>query len=265
MNSDSFFLFGASVPTLVLHMAPFVVVFVVGFIYVILRRLSVIQRMSLNAGIYGNVIVVLAGTYSIVLGFAIIVVWGFHGKQIEVQSKEVSALENIESLSRSFPIQIRREIQDDILTYVNLVQDVEWPLLDEGGQSEQAADVLRALLHVYTDMPGKERYSTIISQSLRDYNDVTHNRRLRIASSYYRVDTKLWLVLIIGGIVIILQSFFLDVKSGLFHWWLITVQTMVISLAISLVYELDHPYSGVVKIEPNQFSRILTGMQDLRH
>ena len=120
MNSDSFFLFGASVPTLVLHMAPFVVVFVVGFIYVILRRLSVIQRMSLNAGIYGNVIVVLAGTYSIVLGFAIIVVWGFHGKQIEVQSKEVSALENIESLSRSFPIQIRREIQDDILTYVNL-------------------------------------------------------------------------------------------------------------------------------------------------
>jgi hypothetical protein len=67
----------------------------------------------------------------------------------------------------------------------------------------------------------------------------------------------MWKILLAGGLIIIVFAMLFKSKDFWLHFIKILFFSVVIVFNILLVYLLDHPYKGCLRIEPSAFTKIL--------
>ena len=202
--------------------------------------------------------------YAVLLAFAVVIVWqSFTDTQTTV-TQEANAVADLDRISRGFPVVLRRQVHDDALTYAHVVIIREWPLMANGGSSPEANAALIELWHAYTDMHGLQQSSPLYGQSLSELNDITDDRRVRLLSSQSRVPTVMWAMLVLGGVVVVLFSFLFAVRSLWLHAVMTVMLSGMIALSLLLIYVLNGPFAGVVKVQPTALVSTVDNMEHVQ-
>jgi hypothetical protein len=121
---------------------------------------------------------------------------------------------------------------------------------------------LRNLIAVFNGMedkalPNRELYM----ESLRRLNSLAEYRRLRIFAGNDVVPPMMWLVMLVGGLIMVLYTYFFGVKNIQAQYIMTSALTIMISLILFLVYVLDHPFTGTAKVSAKPFSEAMELMQ----
>jgi hypothetical protein len=67
----------------------------------------------------------------------------------------------------------------------------------------------------------------------------------------------MWYILLAGGVIIILFAILFKTNNNKAHFLKVVLFSIIIVFNLILVDMLDHPYKGMLRIEPTAFTKIL--------
>lgn len=197
----------------------------------------------------------MAGTlYAVVLGFIVVdALNDFQAARLTVE-QEANGLHDIFHLARGLGSPADREIRGLCLNYARAVAEDEWSTMETGEASEKAHDVMAKLWHAVTMYKpannGETNVQATILDEMRTVGDARHTRLLGATPSY---DPVLWFVLIFGGAIIVIFTYFFGLDDERIQILMTGLLAIILSLNIVLVSLFGTPFSGDVKVSALPF------------
>jgi hypothetical protein len=100
---------------------------------------------------------------------------------------------------------------------------------------------------------GQELYAEGLDQVQR----LGDARRARLVAAEESLPTVLWVVLIVGGIVVVGFAYLFGMESTGAHALIVVSLAGVIALVLFTIAAMDHPFSGGARIGPEAFDLVL--------
>jgi uncharacterized protein DUF4239 len=209
----------------------------------------------------GGVVFSIVGTlYAVVLAFVVIVVWEALGDADERAAQEAGVLGDLVRDAGFFPDPERTTLQGELIEYTHAVIDEEWPAMaaSAGGSSQRVWDTLDRIFESFSRIdPTTQREANIHAEMLGRLNDLSDHRRLRLLSADNKVPLLMWIMLLMGGVITIGFSYFLGVENHRSHVLMTASLAAMIGITLYLIFALDHPFGGAVRVEPDAFRLVL--------
>jgi hypothetical protein len=100
---------------------------------------------------------------------------------------------------------------------------------------------------------GQERYAEGLDQVQR----LADARRTRLVVAEEGLPTVLWVVLVVGGIVVVGFAYLFGLANTWAHRLMVVSLAGVIALVLFTIAAMDHPFSGGARIGPEAFELVL--------
>jgi Protein of unknown function (DUF4239) len=197
--------------------------------------------------------------YALVLGIVLVSVWeGRDDAQSSIQT-EASALNQISLLAQAIPAPDGPAIQQDVRAYANIVVTVEWP--EMAAQRPLSAQGWTALTRL-TDaveayQPVTNVQQNISAEALSQLSSVYDARHSRQQEDADGLSPILWIGLVLGGLLTVVFVFCFGVQRSGNHMTMVMGLTGLVGFLVVMVFELNHPFSGSMGIDPGVFSQYL--------
>jgi hypothetical protein len=228
------------------------------FLWLLQRFWPSTQRREHN-DIIGWQVSVLGTTYAVIIGFMLYAVW------TTLQSAEINAdgeancLVNVFRLADGLPTEQRVEVHKLAREYANAVIEQEWPAMLEGHLHPSGHGVIQQLwTTVLLAKPSTFSEQTSMNLTLTEISSMTEHRRLRELQSQTQLPAILWMVLLLGGIITTLSSCLFGTDNFKLHFVQVFSLTLLLSLALVAIADIDRPYQGAVHVSPKGFERART-------
>ena len=214
----------------------------------------------------GFIYAVLGVIYAVLLALVVIATWEEFGRARVTVEAEANALAEIFWLAHRLPEPEGRELQELCRSYAEEVVNVGWPLMEQGRtpsmeRSQETSrawvliDDIRATLQEVeprTDT-GLELYAKGLDQVQR----LADARRTRLVAAEESLPTVLWVVLIVGGIVVVGFAYLFGMENTGAHALMVVALAGVIALVLFTIAAMDHPFSGGARVGPEAFELVL--------
>ena len=102
-------------------------------------------------------------------------------------------------------------------------------------------------------LAGQERYAEGLDQVQR----LADARRTRLVAAEEGIPTVLWVVLIVGGILVVGFAYLFGMESTWAHALMVVALAGVIALVLFTIAAMDHPFMGGGRIGPEAFELVL--------
>ena len=200
--------------------------------------------------------------YAVVVAFVVFVTWNGYDEATKNLQLEASQVIDLSHSAKAFPDPASKVIQDGLINYTNSVLNDELRRMAGGDIGVSSTGSLRNLIAVFDNMedksiPNRELYM----ESLRRVNNLAEYRRLRIFAGNDTVPPMMWLVMLVGGLIMVLYTYFFGVRNIRAQYIMTSALTIMISLILFVVYVLDHPFTGTGKVSARPFSEAMELMQ----
>jgi hypothetical protein len=129
----------------------------------------------------------------------------------------------------------------------------------ESLQAESLLDELQESVVGYE--PGTSAEQALYSQGITLAFDIEDEREIRLLHSRQDSHRLLWYVLVVGGVITVLHSFFFGSKVVWLQGLSVAALTTVIVLVLATIYELQASFTGSVRVEPQAFEEVLEDIQ----
>jgi hypothetical protein len=225
----------------------------------VVQRLVSSERREGHNDVAGFIYAVLGVAYAVLLAFVVIAVWqDYKTAQANVES-EAHELAGAYFLASQLPEPQRTRIQDLVRTYVRVVVDEEWPMMERGQTSEHADSLVSQLrLQILKFDPHTKGEQVLYERGLTQLHDAVDARRERLLEVREGIPTLLWVVLVGGGVITVSFTYLFGLKSNVAHALMVAALTLVICGILFTIGEFDNPFSGVVEIGPDAFKEVLS-------
>ena len=130
---------------------------------------------------------------------------------------------------------------------------------EESPRAATLVDELQRTIAEYE--PDTSAEQALYSRGITLAQDLEEAREIRLLHSRQDSHRLLWYVLLTGGVITILHSFFFGSKVVWLQGLSVAALTTVIVLLLSATYELQSPFAGSVRIEPDAFEEVLNEIQ----
>jgi hypothetical protein len=221
---------------------------------VLVRRTFSISTLAANNDVAGFVYAVLGVVYAVLMAFVVTVVWGRFDRAESVVSQEAHSLVDLSRLANSFPVSGRLDIQRALLAYGRVVVEEERELMARSRASDRATQQVDALWQAYQQIePTTNREVAAYRRSLEHLDELDDARAARLLLARNGTPFLMWVVLIVGAQVTVAFSFLFGVKSAYAQTAIVTVLAATVALVLSLIAALDHPFDGLIRVEPGPF------------
>jgi Protein of unknown function (DUF4239) len=221
-------------------------------------------RESANAVtgvIYGATYVL----YGITLAFSLYLANQEVSEARETVEREAGNLEGMFVIAQQLPQPERDRIKELTESYARVVVEEEWPLMGDGTESQESpqAEALTDELQrsVVSFEPDTSAEQALYSQGLTLVSDIEEEREIRLLHSRQGSHRLLWYVLVAGGVITVLNSLFFGTKSVWLQGLSVASLTTVVVLLLSATYQLQAPFAGSVRVEPEAFEEVLEDIQ----
>lgn len=231
----------------------------VGGLLVVRRRVDH-SALSKHNDVGGVVFSIVGTIYAVVLAFVVVVTWEALGDADERAAQEAGVLGDVIRDARLFSGPIGTELQAELLEYTHAVIDEEWPAMAaaEGGSSPHVWDTVDRIFASFSRIePTTQREANIHAEMLTRLNDLSDHRRLRLLSADNKIPPLMWIMLLSGGLITFGLSYFLGVESHSSHVLMTVALAAMIAITLYLIFALDHPFAGAVRVEPDAFRLVL--------
>jgi hypothetical protein len=110
----------------------------------------------------------------------------------------------------------------------------------------------RTLTTVKTTTPSE---SIAQDHALSELSTLTQLRRTRFLQSTERLPGIFWCVLLVGGVLTIMSVTVFGSRNYRVHFFQVFSLTLLITLALLAIADLDRPYQGWVRVDDHAFQR----------
>ena len=222
----------------------------------VLNRVWPAERRRDHNDIIGWQVGVLGTTYAVILGFMLYAVWtSFQDANVNAET-EANCLVSVFRAANGLPAEQRDQVHKLARQYVDIVITQEWPTMaggDFGYAGHQTIEQLwSAVLQTKPDSFGQQ---TAMNLALTEIDSMTEHRRLRQLQSQSKLPAILWIVLIVGGIITMLSSCMFGIDNLILHALQVVSLTLLLSLILVAIADIDRPFQGVVHVHPSGFER----------
>jgi fumarate reductase subunit D len=233
-----------------------VLVAVVGLVLV--QRLVPPDRREEHNNVAGFIYAVLGVAYAVLLAFVVIAVWqDYKTAQTNVES-EANELAGVYFLASRLPEPERTRVQDLARTYVRVVVEEEWPMMERGQTSPRADSLLRQLrLKLLQFDPRTGGEQVLYERGLTQLHDAADARRSRLLEVREGIPYLLWVVLVLGGVITVTFTYLFGLKSNVAHALMVAALTLLICGILFTIAEFNNSFSGPVEIRPEAFREVL--------
>jgi hypothetical protein len=202
----------------------------------------------------GFVYAVLGVLYAVMLGFVVVNEW----ESLEaVKSNIFTETNELGSLywnARALPPDQGRELEKTTKDYAKVVIDDEWDMMNEGLSSARATQLVYTMRDEINALPtATPKQQSIYQQSLEHVNNLAAARRARINESAESVPGILWVVLILGSVLTVGYSFLFGLANFWAHLLIAAPLGLMVVLVLIVINQLNHPFGGLVAVEPDAF------------
>jgi Protein of unknown function (DUF4239) len=233
---------------------------------VLVQRLVPARIRKEHNDVAGFIYAVLGVIYAVLLALVVIATWEEFGRARLTVEEEANALAEIFWLAHQLPEPEGRELQELCRSYAEEVVNVGWPLMEQGRtpsleRSQETSrgwvliDDIRATLQGYE--PHTVAEQALYAEGLDQVQRLADARRTRLVASEDSLPTVLWVVLIVGGIVVVGFAYLFGLESAGAHSLMVVALAGVIALVLFTIAAMDHPFSGGARVSPEAFELVL--------
>jgi len=225
---------------------------------ILVRRLVPIAVRRQHNDVAGFIYAVLGVVYAVLLGLMVVAVWEEWNAAAETADEEASSLAEIFWLADRMPESEGHHIQELARSYARVVVNEEWPLMEQEKSSAKAWDLLdeiRASLQRFD--PSTPEEQVLYEQGFERMRDLADARRDRLLESEQGLPAILWVVLMVGGIIVVSFTYLFGLDSTVIHLLMVAALALIIALVLFTVAALDFPFKGDITIGPDAMEKVL--------
>lgn len=215
------------------------------------------QRLKLHNDVAGFIFAALGTTYAVLIAFILVIVWQEFDKTTGYAEQEANCVVDLYKDCEVFPEPLKSEIRANLKDYVKVVIDEEWGMIGKGQVCTHAWDIVNNLWTLYCGYnPGTAREQIYLKESLNKLNNFLELRRLRYLESRASLHPFLWFVLIFGGMIMVVFTFFFGTENLKAHIVMAAILSIIISLILLAILAFDYPFTGGVTVSTDSFKQM---------
>jgi Protein of unknown function (DUF4239) len=221
------------------------------------RRVS-LERLSTNNEVAGFKFATIGVIYAVLLGFAVITVWGKWAEAETNVGIEAGAAVTVFRLADGIEGETSSAVRARMADYLRAAIASDWPAM-QGGKSSPV--VTRALSSVYEALlqyqPTDARGAAVMTELLRQLDLLGQARRARVVMAAGVVPNIIWLVLFGGAVVTIAFTFLFATKNLRAQVVMTGGLALLIFSTLLVIVAIDHPFAGSVSVESTPLAVVL--------
>jgi hypothetical protein len=188
--------------------------------------------------------------FGLLLGLVAVATYQDYSAASEIVDKEASSIGALYRDFSGYPEPTRTRLEEGLREYARYVIEEAWPQQREGIIPAGGTLRITALFDVLAGFePAKKSEEIIHSEALRQFNHLVELRRSRLASVEMGLPDVLWWVVAVGALLNIVLIWLQDMEIHV-HLILGAVLASILGLVIFLIAALDHPFRGIVSVDP---------------
>ena len=228
---------------------------------VLLNHLWAPSKRRVHNDVIGWQISIVGTIYAVMIGFMLYAVWANFQTAETNADNEANALVNFFRSVEGLPPAQRSGLEIAAANYVNAVITQEFPTMSRGGGPHAGHDAVVRMWALVTEPSQLNPSQQIgLEQTMHELSDLTEHRRIRILESTTKMPTILWMVLVVGGMITIGACCLIGTENVTLHYGLILCLSLLISLALIAIGDIDRPFQGSVHVGSQAFVRARDSM-----
>ena len=219
-------------------------VFVIGQIF--FRRLFRKEKIESCHEVGGTMLQVLGTLYAVILGLVVLDSMAKFETAERIILNESQSLLVVSELSEQFKNDGRGDaVQDLVEDYIHEVITNDWRFMDDNILNYKAIHILRDLIDEVKKITPiaeneKQLFPTLIQESL----SVWKCRVARVNQAEYGLPRVEWVILLIGGAIIIMFTYFFRIENQKIQSYMTGLFALIIIMNLYMVLLFSEPYSG---------------------
>jgi hypothetical protein len=241
------------------YLAALIFVLLVGGLFLVVKRTRILHRFTIDLDIGGIIYGGIVAVYSILLAFIVVIVWQQYQNTGDRIQEESSKVFNLYRASYAFPDSTTgKKIRNTVIAYVNSVVTDEFPAMEHDSTSTRTQKKYNDVWGmIYSIRPVTDNEKIWYASMVSSVNQFGEARIIRISDIEPSLPPLMWRILLAGGFIIILFAILFKSSNNWSHFLKILMFAVIIIFNLMLVNLLDHPYKGLLRIEPDAFTKIL--------
>jgi hypothetical protein len=227
------------------------------WISVHIRHRIGLTTLASNNEVAGFKFAVVGIIYAVLLGFAVIVVWGRYNDAEIAVLREAGASATLYRLAAgSEPEEVATRAA--VGNYLRLAIDRDWP---EMSAKSESREVTVALNDVYAAAQRVAqsglRPPPVIAETFTQLDAITEARRTRLHLATGIVPVVLWDALIVGGLLTVGFTYFFGTKHLRAQVLMTGILAIIVFMGLFVTLAIDHPFTGPVHVDSGPLQRVL--------
>ena len=200
--------------------------------------------------------------YAVLIAFVVFATWEDYNAARETCDNEADIIQSLYLNSEGLPVEFQAPIRQEILEYLKMVIEEDWPLLVKGEANPKSREQLMDIWREYNKIEDlkTDKEQIFFAESLDKLNQVTEYRRQRILSAQNHIPVVIWTVIIIGAVTSIGFSLFFGTRSLVVQASMTSLFALTNIIVILMIMALDHPFTGDVKISSEAYEQIYNSL-----
>jgi hypothetical protein len=235
----------------------------VALVGLLLARRFVVPRLRYGIEVHEAVsgtVQAIGVFYGITVGLIAAGVWGTYANASELVSKEATSIAVLHLDIKGYPLPLRDELRADLRRYTSFVIEEAWPAQREGrGQSlTKGLDIINDFQSkLYAFEPSTPGQAALHAETLKAYNHLIENRRLRIDAVSSGLSPVMWAVIWVGAVISIGVAYFYKIEDPKLHAVLISLMGGFLALVLFMITINDRPFYGRASVTSDPYKLIL--------
>lgn len=224
---------------------------------VLLNRFWPSGRRKAHNDVTGWQIAILGTVYAVMIGFMLYAVWANFQTAETNADNEANALMNLYNLADGLPSASRDAIHIAASNYAAAAITQEWPMMHSDRITNAAQPFLAQMwkITIHSETTNSAQLADL-QQALLELSNLSKHRRIRLLESRTQMPTILWAVLVLGGIVTVASSCLIGSENFALHFSLIFAISLLISMALVAIVDIDRPFQGAVHVTPSALQKM---------
>ena len=223
------------------------------FLFLVTRASAAPARKESN-DFTGAVVAVIGTTYAVILAFTLSGVWNMFQQAQANEEQEANSLVNVYRIASQLDDANAKQIQELCVRYGDNALQREWPAMLNEEFPRENGEIINQLWVLAGQTQARARPDAIAAyQLMEELRGLTQYRRIRAMQDREALPGILWAVLIAGGVITVAAACFFGVPNFRFHLLQVLVLSFLISLVLVAIADIDKPYQGPVRVQPEGF------------
>lgn len=199
--------------------------------------------------------------YGITLGLIAVGTWSNFSEVEKTVGQEAAAVAALYRDVKYYPEPYATQLTSAIREYVRFVIEDAWPLQRRGQQPNGGAVRLTGFQEIMARFQPQTPGETVMqAEALHQLSQVSELRRQRVQSVTTGLPVLLYYVIVFGGLINIVLTWFLNSNRFSLHLVTSTLFSALLGSLIFLIVIMDNPFRGELSVTPDAFKGVMRSL-----